>query len=61
MKPTITITIAAPPDADRIRRALVDCYRAGMERKTGKRYKAITEAEDSDGGEQAEAVPRLRA
>ena len=59
MKPTITITIAAPPDADRIRQALVDCYRAGMERKTGKRYKAITE--DSDGGEQAEAVPRLRA
>lgn len=59
MKPTITITIATPPNADRIRQALVDCYRAGMERKTGKRYKAITE--DNDGGEQAEAVPRLRA
>ena len=59
MKPTITITIAAPPNADRIRRALIDCYRAGMERKTGKRFKAI--AEDYDGGEQAEAVPRLRA
>lgn len=53
------VTLANRPDPDKIMQALIECYQAGIERKTGKRYKATIERNTRE--EERDPARKLRA